>query len=191
MTKKEKTDLTGEVLVILNGKPVITADNLIAARKRLLNQNPNLKEALVDMGPKEFDRNLLEGLISQKVVDEYVAVQKINQTPAYKAELKDLCEAMERMLNTKYFDEMKRVTISEDEVRDFYEANKDTLPNLMISQGAKQESKYVPYEQVKDSIKQELEHNKRVELVQKEIDDLRKEYAVEVNEDYFFCSNNN
>jgi len=172
MTKKEKTDLTGEVLVVVNGKSVITTDNLITERERLLYQNPNLKEVLAGMGPKEFDRNLLEGLISQKIVDEYISVQKINQTSAYKTELKELCESMERMLNARYFDEMKKVTIDDAQVRDFYEANKEEL-------------EYIPYEQIKDKLKQELEHNKRVELVQKEIDDLRKEYVVEVNEDYF------
>jgi hypothetical protein len=44
---------------------------------------------------------------------------------------------------------------------------------------------YLPYDQIKDALKQQLEQNKRVEVFAKEIDDLKKEYAVEVNEDYF------
>lgn len=262
--------LTGEVLVTMKGKPVVTTDTLAVEKEKFLKANPQIRQALGFMDPKAFDRNLLEGLIGQKIADEYVISQQINQSATYKAELKDLCESMERMLNAKYFSEQLTVTVPDSEVSAFYETNKDKLRGVMMSPGgvmaagiefddgamarafiarakvapggfrkiaqddnaqvkefklvnnqsmgidellrdkivniktvpsmemfevngkfwvvsatSKEEPKYVPYEQVKDKLKKELEQNKRVELFEKEINELRKKYAVEVNEDYF------
>jgi len=264
--------MTGEILVTMKGMPVVTTDTLAIEKEKVLKANPQIRQALAIMDPKPFERDLLEGLIVQKIAAEYVTSQKIHQTAAYKAELKELCDAMENMLNARYFNEMAKVAISDAEVRDFYEANKDKLRGVMTSQGgimaagvefdngaaarafaaraktapggfkkvaqddglnaqikdfklvnnqslgidellrdkivgiktipsvevldangkfwvvnatAKEEPKYIPYEQVKDKLRQELEQGKRMELLQKEVDTLRKEYAVEVNEDYF------
>lgn len=264
--------MTGEVLVTMKGMPAITTDTLAVEKDKFLKANPQIKQALMVMDPKAFDRDFLEGLIGQKIADEYVASQNINQTAAYQAELQDLCQAMEHMLNARYFNETKKVSIADSEVRSFYEANKDKLRGVTLSAGglmtsgiefadgaaarafaaraktapggfkkvaqddnlnakikdlklvnnqsigidellrdkivsikavpsiemfdvngkfwvvnvtAKEEPKYVAYEQVKGQLQQELEQNKRVELLQNEIDRLRKEYVVEVNEDYF------
>jgi hypothetical protein len=265
--------LTGEVLVTLKGKPVVTTDTLAVEKEKFLKANPQIRQALAFMpDPKEFDRNLVDGLIGQKIADEYVMSHNINDTDAYQIELKDLCESMERMLNAKYFGEHLTVVVPDAEVRAFYDTNKDKLRGVMTSPGgvmaagiefndgasarafasrakaapggfkktaqddglnakikdfklvnsqsigiepilrdkvvamkavpgvevievngkfwvvhatAKEEPKYIPYDQVKDKLKQELEQNKRVELFEKEINKLRQEYAVEVNEEYF------
>lgn len=264
--------ITGEVLVTMKGMPIISTHTLEREKEKFLKANPQMRQALAFMDPKAFDRDFLEGLIGQKIADEYVATQGINQTEGYKTELKELCEAMEHMLNTRYFNEIKKVTISDAEVKAFYEDNKDKLRGVMTSPGgimaagieftdgaaarafiaraksapggfkkvaqddglnakikdfklvnsqsigldeplrdkivgiktlpsiemfevngkfwvinavSKEEPKYVPFEQIKAKLQQELEINKRVELLQKEIDVLRKEFAIEVLEDYF------
>ena len=265
--------LTGEVLVTMKGKPVITTDTLSVEREKFLKANPQIRQALAFMpDPKEFDRNLVDGLIGQKIADEYVMSHGINQTAAYKVELQDLFESMERILNAKYFGEHLTVVVPDSEVKAFYDANKDKLRGVMTSPGGvmasgiefdnnaaarafvsraktapggfkktaqddglnakikdfklvnsqsigvdpvlrdkivamktvpsvdvveangkfwvvnatgKEEPKFIPYEQVKDKLKQELEQNKRVELFEKEINKLRQEYNVEVNEGYF------
>jgi len=264
--------MTGEVLVTMKGMPVITTHSLEKEKEKFLKANPQMRQALAFMDPKAFDRDFLEGLIGQKIADEYVATQGIDQTEGYKIELQELCEAMKHMLNARYFNEIKKVTITDDEVKAFYDAHKNQLRGIMTSPGgvmaagiefadgaaarafiaraksapggfkkvaqddglnakikdfklvngqsigidellrdkiaaiktvpsiemfdvngkfwvvnatAKEEAKYVPYEQIKAKLQQELEVNKRVELLQKEIDALRKEYAIEVIEDYF------
>jgi hypothetical protein len=83
--------LTGEVLVTMKGKPVITTDTLAVEKEKFLKANPQIRQALAFMpDPKEFDRNLVDGLIGQKIADEYVMSHKINETAAYKVELQDL-----------------------------------------------------------------------------------------------------
>lgn len=264
--------MVGEVLVTMKGMPAVTTGTLAVEKEKVLKANPQIRQALSIMDPKPFERDLLEGLIVQKIATEYVVSQGLNQTATYKSELKELCDAMENMLNARYFNEMVKVTISDAEARDFYETNKDKLRGIMTSPGgimasgiefdngaaarafvsrakvspggfkkvaqddnlnaqirdfklvngqslgidellrdkiigiktvpmiemfevdgkfwvvnatSKEEPKYVAYEQIKDRLKQDLEQNKRVELLQQEIDNLRKQYAIEVNEDYF------
>jgi hypothetical protein len=264
--------MTGEVLVTMKGIPVITTDTLAVEKEKVLKAHPQIRQALTVMDPKPFERDLLEGLITQEIAAEYVRSQGIDQTDTYKKELKELYEAMENILNARYFNEMAKITVSDAEVRDFYEAQKDKYPGIKISQGgimaigidfdngaaarafaarvkttpggfkkvaqddninaqikdfklvnerslgvdellrdkivgiktipsvevfdvngkfwvinvtAKEEPKYIAYEQAKDRLRQEVEQGKRVELLKKEMDNLRKQYAVEVNEDYF------
>jgi hypothetical protein len=55
----------------------------------------------------------------------------------------------------------------------------------VVSATAKEDSKYRPFEQVKDGIKQELEKNKRGEMFEKEVAKLKEQYNVVINEDYF------
>jgi len=49
----------------------------------------------------------------------------------------------------------------------------------------KEETKYRPFDQVKDGIRQLAEQTERTKLLQKELDKLSKAYDVEVNETYF------
>jgi len=271
-TRSAQVPMTGEVLVTIKGVPAITTESLAQEKEKLLKANPQLRQALAMIDSKELDRNILEGLINQKLVDAYIVSNKINETAEYQAELKDLYESMERMLNSKFFSEKKSVTVPETEIRSFYETNKDKIQGLVMSQGgvaatglefsdgaaarafvaraktspggfkkvaqddgltpkikdfklvhsqsigideklrdkiaaiktvpsvevfeingvfwvvnatAKEEPKYVPYEQIREALKQQLEQNKRVEVFAKEIEALKKEYAVEVKEDYF------
>ncbi len=266
---------SSEVLVTMQGKPAVTIESLELEREKFLKANPQIKQALAEMDPQAavgFDRNILEGLIHQIIVDQHIIDNKIHETAAYQAELADLHKAMERMLNSKYFTEQKTVTVSDAEARAYYEANKNQIRGAMISQGgvgaigiefedgaaarafaarartaaggfkkvaqddglnaqikdfklvnnqsvgineqlrdkitgiktvpsieifevngkfwvinatSQEEAKYVPYEQAKDNIKQMLEQNKRMELFEKEINALRSQYGVEVNEEYF------
>src|SRR4030095_10668468 len=264
--------MTGDVLVSIKGKPAITTDSLAMEKEKFFKSNPQYVEALRHMDPKEFDRNLLEGLIGQCIADEYVISNKINQTDAYKAELKEIYKTMERMLNAKFFNEKISVSVSDSEVKSFYDANKNKMQGVLISQGgvaaqgiefaslaearafvskakmpqkdfkkvaqedgltakikdfklvnaqsvgidevlrdkivaiksvpsvevieandkfwvvsatAKEEQKYMPYDQIKDRLRQQLEQMKRVELLEKKINELRQEYGVVINEDYF------
>src|SRR5436189_4730695 len=69
--RREEVPMTGEVLVTMKGRPVITTDTLAVEKEKFLKANPQIRQALGFMDPKAFDRNLLEGLIGQKIADEY------------------------------------------------------------------------------------------------------------------------
>jgi hypothetical protein len=173
---EKNPELTGEVLVTLHGEPIITTDSLVMEKAKLFKNNPQYLEVLHHIGLKEFERNLLEGLISQAVADEYISVTNINQTVQYKIELKEAYKSVEQMLNAKFFSEsVPAVKFRDAEVLAYYDENKEKMGDDLSSD----------YDQIKDRLKGELEQNKHVELIEKKIDVLKKEYEVVVNEDYF------
>lgn len=125
----------GELLVALDGVPVITVESLQSEKDKLLSANPQLKAMIAFMDPKQFDRNLVEGLTNQVIVDKYVVDNNIINNAAYQAELQEGYKAIERMINTKYFSDAFKVNVSDADVRKFYDENKDLMPNLLISRG--------------------------------------------------------
>lgn len=125
--------LTGDAIVLMNGKPVITKDSLEAEFDQLLEDNPQFKSVLPFMPDAKI--NFLQGMINQAVVDEYIDRRGISQTVAYQNDMATMMRQVKRMLNTKYFGLENPVDVSSSEVKKFYEDNKDTMPELLISQG--------------------------------------------------------
>jgi peptidyl-prolyl cis-trans isomerase C len=270
VSDRDSLPMTGEVLVRIKGVPAITSDSLKLEKERLFEANPQLKQAAAMIDSTELDRNLLEGLTHQKLIELYITSNKIDQTDEYKNTLRALCEERRQFLNLNYFSEKNPVTITETEIRNFYEANKNqalrisqggvaatgiefaddagakafaarakssaggfkkvandeglnaqikdfklvndksvgideqlrdsiaaikTVPSIeifevngaywVINATAKEESKYMPYEQIRDRIKQQLEQEKNGEAYMSGIQKLKKEYDVQIDENYF------
>lgn len=127
--------MTGEVIVTMNGKPIITSDVIAVEKENVMKSKPEFRAALSFMDPKILDRNLTEGLISQAVVDEYVVEQGLDKTADYQKELADIMKNMKRILNAKFFSQKFVISVSDGEVSKFYETNKNAIPELMVSQG--------------------------------------------------------
>jgi parvulin-like peptidyl-prolyl cis-trans isomerase-like protein len=127
--------LTGEVLVTMNGKPIVTVDSLKVEEDKLLEANPELKQMLAFMDQSQLDRNLAEGLMNQAMVDQAITEKGINKTDAYKKEIKEGFKAVERMINTKFFTQSFNIKISDADIRTYYDANKDSIPQLVVSRG--------------------------------------------------------
>src|SRR5579871_867037 len=90
---RENAPMTGDILVTIKGVPAITTDSLDKEKEKLFKANPQIKQAIAFMDPQELDRNILEGLISQKLIDEYISANKIDATNEYQAALQDLYDA--------------------------------------------------------------------------------------------------
>jgi hypothetical protein len=126
---------TGEAIVLFDGRPAITVDSLKEEKEKLLKSNPQLKMMMAFMDEKQLDRNLAEGLMNQLIVDKYVEDNNIASTADYQSELEEGYRAIKRMINTKYFSQIFPVTISDTDVKKFYDENKDVMPNLLLSKG--------------------------------------------------------
>lgn len=268
--ERESSPMTGEVLVTIKGVPAITTDSLAKEKEKLLRANPQIRQAIAFMDTKEVDRSLLDGLVHQRIIQEYLMSNGITDSAQYQADLKDLYEAQKQLLNFKYFSERIPVSVSDAEIRNFYDANKDqslrvshggvaamgiefadgaaarafaaraktapggfkkvaqddglnakvrdfklvnnqsagideqlrdriaaikTVPSIevfdvngafwVVNATAQEDPKYVQYEQIRDRIKEQLEQQKRVEAFTKDVDKLKGEYSVEINEGYF------
>lgn len=171
------------VLATLQGEPIVTAKSLKEEKNALLQAHPGINIPEEVLNSKGFERKLLRDMVNQILIDKYVIAHKINETEAYK---KDLDAAMKndiRALNMKYFNATKEFSVSDDEIKDFYDATK-----------VKEDPQYIPFEQlkthgdfdfIKAELKKEVEEHKKFELLNQEIEKLRKEYHVQINEDYF------
>ena len=122
-----------DVLASLDGKPIITVESLNSDFDQLLEENPQLKSVLPLMPDAKY--NFLMGMISQAVVDKYIEDSGIDKTAEYAKELENTMRSVKRMLNTKYFGIKHPVSVSDAEVKKFYEENKESMPDLLVSRG--------------------------------------------------------
>jgi hypothetical protein len=259
-----------DVLVSIDGKPLITVATLAKEKADLMEANPQLKAMIAFMDEKQLDRNIAEGLAAQAIIEKYIADKKIDETPEYKKEMENLIRSVRHMINGKFFGQNVVAEVTDAEVQDFYDKNKASIPQLMISAGGvkamgvqfdtqakaqefagkvngniqkaaeaaglkaklqnfnvvnaqsigmhetlrdkiaaitktpavevikvddktfwvvsateKEDAKYQPFEQVKAGLKGHLEKEKRDEALKAELERLRGEYKVVMNESYF------
>lgn len=131
-TSSNTQALTGKPLVTMNGNVIITVDSLQAEKEKIFKANPQIEKISAYM---DIDRSLLNGLANYAVIDEYIKNSGVKNTDSYKEDLKDAYNDVIRMINTKYFSQKYPSTVSESDVKKFYEENKDLSSNFIISKG--------------------------------------------------------
>jgi hypothetical protein len=122
-----------QVLVSMDGKAIISTASLEKDFEQLLEENPQYKQMLAFMPDAKY--NFLQGLISQAIIDRYVADSGLDQKAEYKDELERVLRSMKSMLNTKYFSMEHPVKISDADIEKFYEDNKKTEQAFLTSRG--------------------------------------------------------
>ncbi len=123
------------ILATINGKPLITKNMLDNEKKKLLESNPQLQAMIALMDEKQLDRNLVDGMTSREIIRKYVADNKVDSSDKYKKDFEMVISQVRDALNTRYFMEAFSVAISDGEIKSFYEENKESIPNLLISRG--------------------------------------------------------
>ena len=151
------------VLVSMKGHPVITMDSFEREFKQLVKDNPHL-ESVLSLMP-DAKKNFLMGMVNQEVVDHWVTENKVDQKLEYAEEYERMMRSVRRMLNTKFFGLEHPVKISDSELTEFYEKNKDSMADLMISRGGVQAA----------GVSFDRESDARVFVAKvKEVEDLKK-----------------
>lgn len=131
--KKGAEQEGGKAVVTMSGDVVITTKSLENEFAQLIKENPHLESVLALM--PDAKKNFLMGMVNQTVVDKWVSANKVDQKEEYVQELDRMVRSVKRMLNTKYFGLEHPVQVGEAELTAFYEKNKETMPDLMISRG--------------------------------------------------------
>ena len=126
---------SSDVLATIGGKPLITKDMLDVEKQRLIESNPQLQAMIALMDEKQLDRNLLDGLASREVIRKYIKDNRVQQSDKYKKDFETVLNQVRDALNTRYFMEAFTEQANDTEVQAYYDENKDTMPNLLISRG--------------------------------------------------------
>lgn len=129
----KKDGAEGKAVVTMSGDVVITTKSFEAEFEQLLAENPHLQSVLAMM--PDAKKNFLMGMVNQQVVDKWVSANKVDQKEEYVKEFDRMTKQVKRMLNTKYFGLEHPVQVGEAEVTAFYEKNKDSMPDLVVSRG--------------------------------------------------------
>jgi len=129
------------VVISMNGKPVVSERSLDAEYEQLLKDNPQIEQMLPLMGGKDglLDR-LTAALADRSVLRRFIVEEGISGQAEYKEELERMIKSVTDMLNVKYFNKKYVSSVSDRDVRDFYEKNKNTMPELLVSRGGVQSS---------------------------------------------------
>src|SRR3990167_4403287 len=125
----------GPVIATIDGKPLITKGMLDAEKKKLLESNPQLQAMIAMMDEKQLDRNLADGMMSREVIRKYVTDHNVENSDKYKKDFETVLTQVRDALNTRYFMDALEVKVTENEVKSFYDQNKELIPNLLVSKG--------------------------------------------------------
>lgn len=123
------------VLATIHGKPLITKKMLDEEKNKLLESNPQLQAMISLMDGKQLDRNLVDGMTSREIIRKYIADNKVDSSDKYRKDFDTVIHQVRDALNTRYFMESFAVSVNDGEVKKFYEENKETIPNLLVSRG--------------------------------------------------------
>lgn len=124
-----------DVLATVAGKPLITRSMLDTEKQRLIESNPQLQAMIALMDEKQLDRNLMDGLASREVIRKYIKDNKIQESEKYRKDFDMVLGQVRDALNTRYFMEAFNEKADDVEVQAYYDANKGSMPNLLISRG--------------------------------------------------------
>ena len=169
----------GEVLLTINGKPVLGSDDYEAQLDMARQSNPQV-DALLNMMPNAEKDFVFKGVATGKLMQAWAEKEGIDKTPEFKKQRKQLHDAMDLQLFMKYFDDAHPVHVSDDDIKKFYDEKKDTIPGLMTSPGGVQVA-YIRFDS-KDSAQEFLAKAKEVKNL-KEFNKVAKEHSLSVVED--------
>jgi len=118
----------GDILVTQGGKPAISCAEFEKQFQETIEKHPYGK-MLIQM--EGIERQFCQGLVAQLVIDRWFDENRIDQTPEWQNQLKNLTQ----MLKAQFFQMKHPATVTATEIKAFYDQNKDAMPEAMLSRG--------------------------------------------------------
>ena len=151
-------------------RPLLTAKMLDGEIETIIESNPQFATMFV-MQP-QYEKEIAKGIVQQDVIREYVKREKLDQTPEYQAEYQKGLKQARQVADGKVFMERHSATITDKQVQDFYDEEKDKNPQFMVSRGGSQ-AMGVPFatqEEAKSFLAKAKSKPTRLEAVAKQAD---------------------
>lgn len=119
---------TGEVLVWADGKPLLSESEFKKQYNNFVEKHP-LGSLLKQQ--EGFEQQMLNGLVAQRLISKTIHEQGFDQSPEYQEDL----DQLKAMLDARYFEMKNQVTLSDAEIKAFYDEKKDAIPAAVVSRG--------------------------------------------------------
>jgi len=158
---QENHEMTGNILVTLKGKPIITTNMFKSQRQRIIESDSIWAQTYYMIDRNVWDRDMLELMINSRVEYEYMIDNNMKNIEITGFSL-DSC-----VLTGK-------ISVSDFESKSFYD-----------EQALKGCGYDKPFEEVKHVIEALLKPEKWQKIYEKKIKELIEKYEIKVNEDYF------
>jgi PPIC-type PPIASE domain len=132
----ERPEDGSPVVATMENEPIITQASLEKEYQQLLQDQPQIAQMLPLLGGKEgLEERLVTALTDRNVLRRWVADNKIDTQDEYQKEYERVVATVTDMLNMKYFNKQNQVAVAEKQVKEFYDQNKTSMPELLVSQG--------------------------------------------------------
>lgn len=128
----------GDILLRIDGQPVVTVSEFEDYRNKVLDIQPQYKQMMAMMPEAEkikIDQNLYENLVNQKILQAWIEKNDIDDSAAYQKDLALIVDFAKQNLSVKHFQEHHPVQVSKSDVQKFYEESKTKMPGLAQSPG--------------------------------------------------------
>lgn len=124
---------TSEIIAWIDNVPVVTTTDVKKHKDQLQAENPQLAQMFTMIPQEEIDRQIAEALLQQNIIDIYIQKSGISSTSDYKEDLATAQKMAAAVVNNTYFTDSvsSTLTISDKELREFYDKNKDTFPGVI------------------------------------------------------------
>ncbi len=122
------------ILATMAGKPILTIKEYDEQLEHFLVSQPQLRQ-MVPYIPN-FRAEVARSLVSQIVIGKFLADDGVTtQKPEYKRDLSLELEQAQRRIEAKHFRKMLTKPVGAEELKKYYDENKERLPNVLISRG--------------------------------------------------------
>jgi hypothetical protein len=124
-------DDRSQVLQYINGQPFVTQQEV----DELIENNDELKALSKMASPAQVTYVTMQARASTKLMQAAVEKKGINKNPQYIKEQNAMMDSARAMLNHRFLTQELPVSVTDADVREFYEANKDNIPQLILARG--------------------------------------------------------
>lgn len=130
--KKEQPTATSEdVLLTINGRPALTVRDFEQYEEQIFQANPQLRSMMAVM--PDVEKNLFDALASQELLWEQAVRKGIDQSPEFNKEVEQNVRMIKRGLAVRNFQKENVVNISDDDIKKYYNENKETIYQMAPS----------------------------------------------------------
>lgn len=132
-TRTGDKKVSGEAVITLNGRPVITADDFEKSFQLLMQSQQGLMQVIPMMAADQriqIFQQLAENMAGEQASYQAIKDQGIDKTPEYQENARMIHEAVDRDLAARTFQTelLKKVTITDADAKNYYEKNADKNP---------------------------------------------------------------